>query len=295
MKISIIVPFFNDKPYIRGCIESIKAQLYCDFEAILVDDCGSDGSSAEAIEAIGGDDRFKIVVHLKNRGLSDARNSGIEEATGDFIFFLDADDKLAFDEALHEMTNKCELMQIVQGDFVRSNGQIVCGLGNWTNATNKLINLKWLKDNNLYFIEGIIYEDVPWALKAYTLAKNVAHVDCATYFHNLRQGSISRSHFSTAKVESLLIILNELMTYKRDRYLNNRIVYYAMFLLKNLLMGDFEKQYKRLKYRQLKDSGAWNVEFNRSILTRFSKLLSIFRRNFLISNLLCATYKKMKR
>lgn len=295
MKISIIVPFFNDKPYIRGCIESIKAQLYCDFEAILVDDCGSDGSSAEAVDSIGGDDRFRIVMHHKNRGLAAARNSGIDEATGDFIFFLDADDKLAFDEALNEMTNKCDSMQIVQGDFLRSNKQIVSGLGNWTNATNKLIDLKWLKDNNLYFIEGIIYEDVPWALKAYTLAKNVAHVDFATYFHNLRQGSISRSDFSTAKVDSLLLILNQLIDYNRDRYLDNRIIYYAIFLLKNLLMWDFDKQYKQLKYRQLKSSGALNVELDRSTLPRFSKLLSIFRRNFLISNLLCSIYKRMKR
>lgn len=98
-KVSIIVPVYNVSQYITKCLDSIYEQTYQNIELILVDDCGSDDSmiivhgyltSHVSIEA-------HIISHQKNRGLSAARNSGIEKASGEYIYFLDSDDYITPD------------------------------------------------------------------------------------------------------------------------------------------------------------------------------------------------------
>lgn len=89
--ISIIVPVFNAQKYIKRCVESIKNQSYQDWELILIDDGSKDDSSSICDELKQSDSRI-YVVHTINQGASAARNRGLDEATGDFITFVDADD-----------------------------------------------------------------------------------------------------------------------------------------------------------------------------------------------------------
>lgn len=91
VKISVIIPFYNVEKYIVRCIESVKSQTFTDFECILIDDESPDNSYQIALEAIANDHRFKI-IRQKNKGLGGARNTGIENAQGDYIAFLDSDD-----------------------------------------------------------------------------------------------------------------------------------------------------------------------------------------------------------
>ena len=91
MKISIIIPVYNVKPYLETCINSILKQSYTNLQIILVDDGSTDGCSEICDKFAKIDDRI-IVIHQKNSGLSAARNSGIEIADGDFISFIDSDD-----------------------------------------------------------------------------------------------------------------------------------------------------------------------------------------------------------
>lgn len=294
MKISVIVPFFNDELYLGACIESIKEQLCCDLDVVLVDDCGSDRSSQIALKAIDNDSRFKMIIHDKNRGLAAARNSGIDQACGDYLFFLDADDKLASKTSLSDLSDAAEGFQIVQGDYIRSTKEVVFGENNWTNATNKLIDAKWLKENKLYFVDGIIYEDVVWAMTLYALPKKVAYINKPTYFHNLRSGSIMRSDFNEKKVESLLFVIDVLKQLNRDIFVVDQIVKYEIFLLKNLLMGNFDKRYKRLKYNEIKKLGVFNLK-SKEGLPKFSSILFGVRNSFHLSSLLCDIYKIWKR
>lgn len=96
--ISIIVPVYNVEAYIEACIRSVaELALPCPTECILVDDCGSDNSMAVATEAVshaGGDVEFVIVRHRQNMGLAEARNTGILSARGEFVIFVDSDDRL---------------------------------------------------------------------------------------------------------------------------------------------------------------------------------------------------------
>lgn len=89
--ISIIIPIYNVEKYLRRCLESVKNQTFTDWEAICVNDGSPDNSAAILAEFAAKDSRFKI-VNKENGGLSDARNAGMQVATGEYILYLDSDD-----------------------------------------------------------------------------------------------------------------------------------------------------------------------------------------------------------
>lgn len=91
MLFSIIIPVYNNKKYLRECVQSIIRQTCKDYEIILIDDGSTDGSS-ELCDELSGD---KIrVFHIKNQGVSNARNIGIDAANGKYIWFVDSDDTI---------------------------------------------------------------------------------------------------------------------------------------------------------------------------------------------------------
>ncbi|MBO7334370.1 MAG: glycosyltransferase, partial [Lachnospiraceae bacterium] len=94
--ISVIVPVFEVEKYLKECIESILNQTYTNLEIILVDD-GSPDKCGEICEEYAKTDNRIIVIHHENKGLSSARNRGLDIATGDYIGFVDSDDKIAPD------------------------------------------------------------------------------------------------------------------------------------------------------------------------------------------------------
>ena len=92
--ISVIVPVYNVEKYIRRCIESILIQEYRNFELILVDD-GSTDSSGDICEEYAKDNNRITVIHQENKGLSGARNTGISNAKGEWVVFIDSDDYIS--------------------------------------------------------------------------------------------------------------------------------------------------------------------------------------------------------
>jgi len=90
-KISIIIPMYNVEKYLRRCLDSVAAQTFQDWQAILVDD-GSPDKSGEIAESYAKRDKRFVVIHKENGGLSDARNAGMDKASGEYIMYLDSDD-----------------------------------------------------------------------------------------------------------------------------------------------------------------------------------------------------------
>ena len=88
--VSVIVPVYNVERYLRQCLDSLKAQTLKDTEFIIIDDGSTDGSG-QICDEYGNDPRFRI-IHTENRGLSAARNRGIDECNGEWIMFVDSDD-----------------------------------------------------------------------------------------------------------------------------------------------------------------------------------------------------------
>lgn len=92
-KLSVVVPVYNVEEYLKRCVDSIINQNYPNIEIILVDD-GSKDSSGKICDILAAKDKRIKVIHQSNGGLSAARNTGIDNATGDYIDFLDSDDEL---------------------------------------------------------------------------------------------------------------------------------------------------------------------------------------------------------
>ena len=91
-KVSIIIPVYNVKNYLGQCLESVIQQDFIDYEIICVDDASTDnsGNILDAYEKQY--DMIQVIRHTKNRGLSAARNTGLEQATGKYVWFVDSDD-----------------------------------------------------------------------------------------------------------------------------------------------------------------------------------------------------------
>ena len=89
--VSVIVPVYNVAPYLEQCLDSIVDQTYRHLEIILVDDGSTDDSGAICDRYAEGDSRIRV-VHQKNKGLSGARNSGLDIASGEYVIFIDSDD-----------------------------------------------------------------------------------------------------------------------------------------------------------------------------------------------------------
>lgn len=89
-KVSVIIPMYNSEKYIDECVKSVINQTYTNLEIIIIDDCSTD-SSLSVVEKIA-DDRIKLIKLEKNVGVSAARNTGIDAATGDYLCFIDSDD-----------------------------------------------------------------------------------------------------------------------------------------------------------------------------------------------------------
>lgn len=93
MKLSIIVPIYNVEPYLQRCVDSILNQTFTDFELILVDDGSPDNSPAICDDYAQKDSRINV-IHKVNGGLSDARNAGLAIAQGEYVGFVDGDDRI---------------------------------------------------------------------------------------------------------------------------------------------------------------------------------------------------------
>ena len=209
--ISIIVPTYNVEKYIRTCIESILAQTYRNVEVIIVNDGSKDQSLAVISDLICSHHNVKV-INQKNQGLSVARNTGIDVATGKYITFVDADDKIKpdFVSSLYQIADRTGA-DIVRGSFRDFNGNIPkdwvpdfnvptnCGtivLDKFLSSNisfvvwSSIYRLDFINSNHIRFTPGILLEDGDFTTRAYMLAKLVATSPESNYAYRIRQGSI---------------------------------------------------------------------------------------------------------
>lgn len=219
MKISIIVPMYQVEQYLAICLKSITDQTMTDgVECILVDDCGSDRSlfiAKDFIEHYQGNVMFRIVEREKNGGLSAARNSGIDVASGEYVYFLDSDDEITPNclEIMWSLVEKYGKVNLVQGAFFEDEKYansisnikfpefctcqaeiktfLLQYLGDIVGAQSRLINLSFLKEHHLYFEEGIIHEDNLWTFFLSKYVRTMAYCDVCTYYHRYNPNSIT--------------------------------------------------------------------------------------------------------
>ena len=118
MKVSFIIPIYKVEQYIDQCVESILCQTYSDIEVMLVDDGSPDNCPAKCDEWAKKDSRVKA-LHKLNGGLSDARNYGLEYATGEYVVFVDGDDFWLGKDNLEHLVAKAK--EFPEVDFIGFN------------------------------------------------------------------------------------------------------------------------------------------------------------------------------
>ena len=216
MKVTIIVPVYNVSAYIERCWESLVKQTYKEIEILFVDDCGTDDSVEKLQKLIETHPGIycKILHHDHNRGLSAARNTGLMAATGDYVYFLDSDDDITEDciERLVApvMNDDVDIVvgnyRVVGGEahspllldsgLLDSSKEVLASyaVGKWyVMAWNKLCRRDFLIDNNLFFREGLIHEDVLWTFQVACKAQSLYVCNDVTYNYNVRGASIMTS------------------------------------------------------------------------------------------------------
>ena len=226
--VSVIIPVCNAEKYLGVCLGSLLIQTLTNFEVIVVDDCSTDDSVAVAesyLETFGG--RLKILTLEKNTGSGAVpRNIGLEYASGEYVYFADADD-LLIDTAL-ETLYTCAATY--RADVVYMDCGFICGeepvpeelqLAAWNpnaiveqptleteNLSERMKNFlakkyRWppwgkflrrdfLIDNDIKFPCMVISEDIPWTLKLVCLAKNFLRIPSPLYVQRTNSASMTR-------------------------------------------------------------------------------------------------------
>src|ERR1700755_2443566 len=93
--LSIVLPVYKVQGYLRQCLDSLLGQSFADFEIVAVDDCSPDNSGAILAEFAARDPRVRVLTLPKNVDVGGARNAGLDEALGDYVWFVDGDDWVA--------------------------------------------------------------------------------------------------------------------------------------------------------------------------------------------------------
>ena len=234
--ISVIVPVYNVEKYLSACIDSILNQTYKNIEIILVND-GSTDNSSSICDYYASKFNHIRVIHQENGGLSAARNSGIDVATGDYIAFVDSDDLLHTDffETLHSLVlkNKADIASVEFKCFHdNSNPDLseACSGETITLSSDEAIekilyqnildNSAWNKlyarhlFSKLRFPKGKLYEDMALFYKIFEQTKRVVHKRVPLYYYRLREESIT-GNFSLRRSD-VLDITDEIVVYMKQ-------------------------------------------------------------------------------
>lgn len=187
MKYSIIVPCYQEEENIfRKCLDSIKNQTLQPYEVICVDDCSPTDTPKIAKEY-----GFKYIRHEVNKNNGGARNTGIKEATGDYIVFVNGDDYI-LPETLEEIdkVNKGQDLILIgfrafgtwNQEFIPSDETTpyYTKLG-WNGEPLHIVNRQFIIDNDLFEQENVIFADIDWAKRVEEKIKSYTYVPKALY------------------------------------------------------------------------------------------------------------------
>jgi CDP-glycerol glycerophosphotransferase len=222
--ISVVVPFYNVEDYLAECLDSLLAQTFGDFEVLMVDDGSPDGSRAIAERYAARDPRLRLVTR-ENGGLGAARNTGIREARGRYLTFVDSDDLLP-----------PHALGLLHGSAQRTGSDIVVGSvdrfdsrGNWSPSWvddvhlepreririeeflpllrnlytwNKLFRRDFWDAQGLWFREGVAYEDQPIVTQLFARAAAIDVLTHIVYRYRARDDKSSISQ-QTANIKDL--------------------------------------------------------------------------------------------
>ena len=239
MLVSLIVPVYDVAQYLREALDSVVNQTYKDLEIIIVDDGSTDESASICEDYASSDPRIKL-IHQSNKGLSGARNTGLEHATGEFVAFVDSDDSVSplFIETLVNAISSSADISICRYSTIETSGKmegvaatsvfpsISAGVFDRNlalkllaeekisvNVCNKMFRRElW---SGIRFPEGHVYEDALASFKLFDKAERVVLVDESLYNYRQRVDSITSS-VSMDKINDCILAHNSVSKFIRN-------------------------------------------------------------------------------
>lgn len=270
-KLSIIVPVYNVEKYLPKCLESLIKQTLKDIEIICVNDGSMDNSLAILKEFASKDSRIKIIDN-QHQGVAKTRNTGIKQSTGEYIGFVDSDDYIDLDffEKLYNSATKSNsdiaiasilkhknFFNIYNAKYTKEETAItiqdkikLCEDKKhfFFYAWNKIYHSGFIKENNIKFSEGQIYEDVMFAIKALYYSNKIISVYGTKYHYIEHENSLTKYKDKTGEKEHDLIkAYSELQEFCNSKNIEipERLNYYTKenfgFIL-NLYKGKYQSK-----------------------------------------------------
>lgn len=272
MFFSVVVPVYNVQSYLKECVESILAQTFTDFELILVNDGSTDNSPKICDDFAAQDERVKV-IHNQNGGASVARNTGMKAAEGKYIINIDSDDYFVSNDVFQKIYDLCaakdsDILIYKYQKFLDSVSKFEkCPFSyadidqndSFSVSVNKLVKadaffgMAWMKavkrdlvaENDIYFEEGIVAEDIDWNYKLYCCANSLSAIDESFVAYRQRDNSVT----SAPKLKSLTSLLYVIEKWAKQI---NTITDQT---LKTALFGSLAKHYSNMliAYMRIED------------------------------------------
>lgn len=222
--LSVVVPIFNAASYLNACLLSIRSQEYTDLEILLVNDGSTDRSEEICLQHQAEDSRIRY-FYQENQGQSAARNLALRNATGRYLAFVDSDDTLAlntFTAAIRALEEhpECDQVQFpFYSDYGTERPIKRYAYKEQHQGGKHLLEVWWMEKKiswivcnkiylrevygNLYFKEGMVYEDNLWVAQSLERSRGVLLTDVGEYYYWKREGSTMVSPMTLFKVRSL--------------------------------------------------------------------------------------------
>ncbi|MEK4004979.1 glycosyltransferase [Paenibacillus sp. FSL H3-0333] len=251
-KITIIVPVFNGEKYIKTCLQCLIDQSYNNLEIIIVDD-GSTDNTRMYIESYMEKDARILLITQKNQGVSNARNKGLSSCTGEFVCFVDCDDTIDRNYCKTMLSYMSDTIDVVvcgvgisyNGDFTEDSpfystvsGETAClNILEQRNVSgfiwNKLFKTSVFRLKEIYFPEGLIYEDLLVCYEYFQSVHSVQYIDEALYHYKRRSGSLCTNYDNPKRMSDLI----EIIKIMEKKTLKNQMNLKAfLFFLHNSLL-----------------------------------------------------------
>lgn len=266
--VSVIIPVYKVERYLDECVLSVVNQSYRNIEIILVDDGSPDGCPAMCDAWAAKDSRIKV-IHKANGGLSDARNTGIDCCSGDYILFVDSDDYYEANNHIELLVNMAdgENSDVVCFNYKRfyedknsfspklcaipQRNTIDCMVKNnvyTSSACLKLIRSSLVKNSNLLFEKGIYSEDIEFSAKLMLLTQNIAFCDDAVYVYRSRSDSITTSIKEKNIIDVFGVMQKLIKVHTENRYYWSYVAFQYCTLLINMNFAEIDGGLKQRIY-----------------------------------------------
>lgn len=287
--ISVIVPIYKVEQYLDECVQSIINQTYKNLEIILVDDGSPDRCPEMCDEYARQDSRIKL-IHKKNEGISVARNVGIKVSTGEWLFFIDSDDKISHNciETLYQQVNYYPDVQMIVGYYAQFEGLQDLSKCNFVDdyiedptnkvflqkhlngemyvmAWNKLVKKNFVLENSLFFEPGLVNEDSLWSFMVACCLEKTSFVREVTYYYRIRQNSIMRSLKGKDKEKhkwySKILLLQMDYAFSKNLEGDWDLFWFFYYSIHHSLFLPIQKSFPEESYQfylQLRDNKYWS-------------------------------------